>query len=215
MTSLRPRCPPCSHCGDGPPSSIPSPPFPRPTLGEVVRIRWEEEISDDQSDPCEHRPGASKHLPGCGVSGAAEQWDQRRPGPQQEPTGHLPWPSPGRAWGQSRPPPPSAPASEAPGDSWDVRSKQTDKQAHSPTSSPVRGWPPRDAAFSPSPVPGQGPGSQHKRWQWYPPFLPSSPPRQPLFRQPGQSRTPSTASSDGPAAPGLAPCPALAPAPLI
>ena len=169
MTSLRPRCPPCSHCGDGPPSSIPSPTFPRPTLGEVVRIRWEEEISDDQSDPCEHRPGASKHLPGCGVSGAAEHWDQRRPGPQQEPTGHLPWPSPGRAWGQSRPPPPSAPASEAPGDSWDVRSKQTDKQAHSPTSSPVRGWPPRDAAFSPSPVPGQGPGSQHKRWQWYPP----------------------------------------------
>lgn len=37
--------------------------------------------------------------------------------------------------------PPSAPKAEAPGDHRDTRSKQLDKQAHSPIGSPVGGWP--------------------------------------------------------------------------
>lgn len=110
-------------------------------------------------------------------------------------------PAQGGPGGKADPHPTGTPVSEAPGDSWDTRSKQTDKQAYSPTGSPMGGWPPGDTTFSPSPVPGQGLGSQHKRWQWSPPFLPSFSPHQPLFRQPGQSRNPSTASPRPPRGP--------------
>lgn len=120
-------------------------------------------------------------------------------------------PAQGGPGGKADPHPTSTPASEAPGDSWDTRSKQTDKQAYSPTGSPMGGWPPGDTTFSPSPVPGQGLGSQHKRWQWSPPSFLLSPPISLSSGSLARAGTPLRPPQDRPVAPGLAPCPALAP----
>lgn len=80
--------------------------------------------------------------------------------------------------------PPSAPEAEAPGDHWDTRSKQTDKQAHSPTGSPVGGWPRGQRLFTlTSPWAGPRPTAQGPSF-----LLPS--PSQPLSGWPSQSRMP-------------------------
>ena len=72
--------------------------------------------------------------------------------------------------------PPSTPAAEAPGDRQDTRRKQKDKQAHSPTGSPVGGWPPRQRLFTLT-SPWAGPGPTAREVAVVPHVLPSSLPQ--------------------------------------
>ena len=95
---------------------------------------------------------------------------------------------PGWAWGHSRPHPAHLRQELRETDGIQGASRRTNRLTHPPAAPREAG--PRDNASSPSPVPGQGLGPPHRRWQWSPTsfLLPS--PSQPLFRWPGQSRTP-------------------------
>ena len=147
------------------------------------------------------------------MSEAAEQWDQRQPGPQQGLTSRLPWPSPGGPGGTADPTQRTCGRSSGRLTGY---KEQADGQTGSLTHRQPRG------RLAPETTPLHPHQSLGRAWAHHTGGG-SGPPLPSFFLPPvslcsgglARAEHPSTASPDHLAAPGLAPCPALAPDPQI